>query len=799
MFERRLARVTDVENIEAVARETYFQTIPEDSYYKAVTMLIRDIAGEKRKRFLAHNLAAGKKQVYYLSMEFLLGRSLKTTLFNLGAAEDIEAILKPYGVTLDALYEFEPDAGLGNGGLGRLAACYLDALAHEGYLATGYCILYEFGMFRQKIVDGWQSEVADDWLPGGEIWLTPQPGRTVEVRFGGKIEESWTDGYHLVNHTGYTAVLAVPYDINITGYNSEGVSLLRAWRAKTPMGMDMESFNRGDYASAFYQSSIGEAISKVLYPNDNHIDGKMLRLRQQYFLCSAAIADICRRHLAVYGSLANFHEKNAIHINDTHPTLAIPELMRFLLDDCGYGWDISWDITKRAFAYTNHTVMREALETWEEGMLRTLLPRIHMIICEINRRFCQELYEQKFLNQDAITRMSIIGEHIVRMANLAVAGSHSINGVSALHSDIIKRETFNDFYEVYPDRFTNVTNGIASRRWLLGSNPGLTELIEECIGEDFADDMQKLSDLNRFLDDASVLERIEQSKRQNKERFARHVQRCYDITIDPDSIFDVHVKRLHEYKRQQMNALDIIATMQYLRDNPGADFVPRTYIFGAKAAPGYYMAKQIIKLICTLSDQIEKDPLLRKHIRVVFLEEYNVTTSELLMPASDISQQISLAGTEASGTGNMKLMLNGAITLGTLDGANVEILQMVGDENIRIFGMTAEEVAERRTQGYHPQNIYDKNPVIKRAVSSLIQDVFVQPFPDIYKMLTGTDYYMTLADFDSYRSTRDALAQDYRDRRLWNRMSLRNTAQSGFFCADRAVQDYARDIWGLWK
>jgi len=769
----------------------------EGVFYQAVALVVGDILYEKRKKFWASNLSAGKKQVYYLSMEFLLGRSLKNSLYNLGMNEIVEAALTTFDIRLENLYNWEPDAGLGNGGLGRLAACYLDGLAHENYLATGYCILYEFGIFKQHIIDGWQSELPDQWLPGGEVWLTPKTGYEVEIRFGGQVVESWEKGYHVMEHKNYTTVMAIPYDINIPGYHSPGTSMLRVWKAKNMSGMDMDSFNRGDYSSAFHQTSVGEAISKVLYPNDNHHEGKMLRLRQQYFLCAASVADIFRRHLSVYGTLANFAQKNAIHINDTHPTLAIPEMMRFLLDDCGFAWDAAWEIVHKVFAYTNHTVMREAMECWDEGMMRALLPRIYSIICEINRRFCLSLFEEKLVSQDTITQMAIVAHNQVRMAHLAVVGSHSVNGVSGLHSQILKDDVFHDFYTLTPEKFTNVTNGIASRRWLIQSNPSLTSLISDAIGKDFDKDLSSLSALNRFSKDKSFLDQLAASKRQNKVRFSKYVERKNGISLDPDSIFDVQVKRLHEYKRQQLNALEIISTYNYLLENPKASVTPRTFIFGAKAAPGYYMAKQIIKLICTLSKIIENDPVIREKMRVVFLEEYNVTLSELLMPASDISEQISLAGTEASGTGNMKLMLNGAVTLGTLDGANVEIRQQVGDKNIIIFGMTAQEVDAKRKSGYYPSKYYDSSPMIRQSVDTLLRGLGSESFPDIYSMLTQSDYYMTLADFEAYKIARNRAVSIYEDKYAWLEMSLRNIAQSGFFSADRAVSEYANTIWGL--
>lgn len=779
------------------ARDPY--SLPDEQYYQAAVYVIKDIEYEMRKKLWARNLASGKKQVYYLSMEFLLGRSLKNSIYNLGIAEEMKKALSAFDVKVEQLFELEPDAGLGNGGLGRLAACYMDALANENYLATGYCILYEFGIFKQKIIEGWQHELPDQWLPGGEVWLSSKPGYEVEVRFGGEVSEIWENGHHFMGHKNYSSVLAVPYDINIPGYQSDGISLLRVWRAKNMTGMNMDSFNQGDFAAAFLQSAQSEAISKVLYPNDNHTEGKILRLKQQYFLCCASVADICRRHMSVYGSFDNFHLKNAIHINDTHPTLAIAELMRFLLDDCGYGWDLSWNIIKNTFAYTNHTVMKEAMECWDESLFKGLLPRLYMIICEINRRFCEELSQNRFCNQDAISRMSIIGNHQIRMANLAVVGSHSVNGVSRLHSQILKDDVFRDFYAVMPEKFTNVTNGIASRRWLIQSNPSLTKLIGDTIGKGFDKDMSNLSKLMKYTNDNAFLDKLAASKHENKERFCKYIKKKTGILLDPSSIFDVQVKRLHEYKRQQLNVLDIIATYQYLKSNPNAEFTPRTYIFGAKAAPGYYVAKQIINLICKLSALIENDPVVREKMRVVFLEEYNVSLSELLMPASDISEQISLAGTEASGTGNMKLMLNGAVTIGTLDGANVEIHEQVGDENILIFGMTAKEVDECRAKGYNPRFYYSQDPVLKAATDLLVSGDYSNDFASLYDLLTKSDYYMTMADFDSYRKTRLRSAELYSDKYTWLRMSLVNIAKSGIFCADRSVREYAENIWGLDK
>ncbi|MEM1485077.1 glycogen/starch/alpha-glucan phosphorylase [Oscillospiraceae bacterium PP1C4] len=768
----------------------------DKAYYDALCRVIRKILSEGYKVFDAHNNARAEKKIYYMSMEFLMGRSLKNSLYNLDIHSAMTAALEELGVDVEKMYALEPDAGLGNGGLGRLAACYLDAMATKNLPAMGYSILYEYGIFKQRIIDGWQTETPDYWLPGGSVWLKVKPDRTVPVKFGGHIEEGWENGHHWMNHVDYQTVYAVPHDMYVAGFRSEGVGMLRLWKAKSP-GFDMESFNRGDYVNAIGASSMSEAISKVLYPNDNHTEGKTLRLKQQYFLVAASISDIVRRHITTYGTLDNFGQKNAIQINDTHPTLAIPELMRVLLDDCGYSWETSWEIVSRTFAYTNHTVMAEALEKWSEDIFRNLLPRIYQIVCEIDRRFCAQLREQYHYDQYDIDRMRVVYDFQVRMANLAVIASHSVNGVSALHSQIIKDSVFHDFYLLTPEKFKNVTNGIASRRWLYQSNPGLTGLLCDTIGDGWLKDMSHLKKFDAFAGDSSVLKRLAAVKKENKERFAKYVLETSGVAIDTDSIFDVQVKRLHEYKRQHLNALHILTQYLYLKEHPHAPFTPKTYIFGAKAAPGYFLAKQIIKFICTLRDMIEADPAVRDKLRIVFLENYSVTISELLMPASEISEQISLAGTEASGTGNMKLMLNGAITLGTLDGANVEIGECVQSDNILIFGMTTPQVSELKASGYNPNAYYEGNPTLRAAIDLLNSGLDGQQFPDIANSLRYNDPYMVLADFASYCDIQDHASRLYEDTGTWQRMSLRNIAASGYFCADRAIADYSKNIWHL--
>ena len=777
-----------------------FQTTPDDAsdqqVYEALTKIVVGILKAKRRHFTVKTHSAGNKKVYYLSMEFLMGRSLKTSLYNLEMINETIEMLKDFGISINGIYECEPDAGLGNGGLGRLAACYLDALAADGYHATGYSICYEYGIFKQKLDEGWQTELPDNWLPGGSAWLVPVPSKAVEVRFDGDLKEYWDNQYHCVTHENYTSVMAVPYDLFVSGYGSEAVSKLRLWKAEVP-SFDMTMFNKGDYSKALGLNIMSQAITKVLYPNDNHAEGKSLRLRQQYFLCAASIGDIVNQHMGVYGTLDNLHEKVAIHINDTHPTLAIPELMRVLLDDCGYSWDKAWYIVQHTFAYTNHTVMPEALEKWDCNLLKSVTPRIFAIIIEINERYCRQLWE-KYGDEAKVSRMSIVENNKVKMATLCVHACHHVNGVAKIHSEIIKRETFKDEYEYTPEKFTNVTNGIAYRRWLYQSNEGLTELLREKIGSGFLKDASGLAKLNSFKDDKEVLERLAKIKLDNKNRFAKYVKNEYGVALNTASIFDVQVKRLHEYKRQQLNALNIIAEYNYLKENPDADFTPKTYIFAAKAAPGYYMAKQIIKLIWNISQELRKDKKLNEKLSVIFLEDYCVTLSEILMPAADISEQISLAGTEASGTGNMKLMINGAVTLGTMDGANVEIHEQVGDENIIIFGMNVDEVNARKSN-YKPIDIYNSNGVVKSAVDRLQSGINGEQFGEIAGSLKNADTYMALADFDSYQKAQKYASECYNDKMKWQRMSLANIANAGIFSADRSVEDYARDIWGLKK
>ncbi len=774
-----------------------------EQMYKAAAMTVKDILTAKRADYKNKVNESGSKRVYYMCMEFLLGRSLKTNLCNLGLAEEYRAALASLGFELDDLYECEPDAGLGNGGLGRLAACFMDSLSSLDYAATGFSICYEYGLFKQMSVDGMQIELPDVWLPGGEVWLTPRTDRIFKVRMGGHVKEEWKDGHLEIRYEDCDEIEAVPYDMMISGADSDAVSRLRLWKARDIQNFNMGLFTQGQYTRALEESTNAEIISKVLYPSDNHTEGKLLRLSQQYFLVSASVQSIVRDHMAVYGTLENFAEKVAIHINDTHPALCIPELMRIFIDDYFFSWDHAWDIVLRTVSYTNHTVMPEALETWNEDLFRLKLPRIYMIVKEINERFCRDAWQNFPGNWNRISGMSVIGYGQVRMANLSVIGSHSVNGVSKLHSDILKNATFKDFYRMYPERFDNVTNGIAHRRWLCYSNPKLAELLDSCIGPEYRKEPERLCEFAKFADDAGVLEAIRGIKHQNKVSFANHLMKKTGKSIDTHSVFDVQIKRLHEYKRQLLNALNIIGLYLDLKENPDIEMQPQTFIFGAKAAPGYQMAKQIIKLLCYISRDIDQNPRIREKLQVVFLEDYNVSLAEALIPAAEISEQISLAGKEASGTGCMKLMMNGALTIGTLDGANVEMLAAAGEDNMFIFGLNSQEVDELWTRGYHAASYYGNNERLKRIVNHLHVGFAGESFSDIAMyLLSGygiADPYMCLADFESYRQTHEEMIAAYADKQRWNRMSLMNIASSGHFAADRSVEEYASRIWNLKK
>lgn len=784
--------------------EHHFGVQPENStleqFYRASIMVIQDILIEKRRKIVEDQKNQKARTVYYLCMEFLIGRSLKNNLFNLGIMNEFIDAVKELGFSFSEIFASEPDSGLGNGGLGRLAACFLDAAASLGYPVNGYTIRYDFGIFRQKIVDGWQTELPDLWLQGGDIWLSPRVDEAVTVKFDGNVKEYWNEEGHHIEHLDYNSVLAIPYDMMISGYENTSISLLRLWKA-TNSEIDINQFNQGNYLNAIQQKAMAEVISNVLYPSDNHIEGKSLRLRQQYFLVSASVQDIIRKHLNIYGTISNLSEKVVIHINETHPALAIPELMRILLDEYHYSWEDAWNMITKIFAYTNHTVMSEALEVWPEDIFKRILPRIYQVVHEINARLRNHLNE---LCEDwnKITQMAIINSGQIHMANLCIYSCFSINGVSKIHSNIIKNSLFRNYSELFPSKFLNITNGITIRRWLCQSNPLLYNYITELIGPGFETSPQKFENLLKYSDNYEVFNRLAEIKRINKIRFADYIKGTTNISVNIDSIFDVQAKRLHEYKRQLLNALHILYLYDKLKNNPNTPFHPRTFIFSAKAAPGYHMAKQIIRLICCIANEINQDKQIGDKLKVVFLEDYRVTLAEIMMPAAEISEQISLAGTEASGTGNMKLMINGAITLGTLDGANVEISEAVGDDNILIFGLRTDEVETMKHNGYYPSNYYN-NPNISRLIERLISGVSGVSFEDIASSLIGQngrgDPYMVLADFESYCQIHEEAAFRYSNPNRWNKMSLINIASAGRFASDRAISEYSNWIWKIDK
>ena len=771
--------------------------------FKACAMVLRDIMSGHQIETSNHVWEAQGRQVHYLSLEFLMGRSLEKNAYNLGLLDTLTQVLEDLGFSAADLFETEPDAGLGNGGLGRLAACYLDSMTTLEIPATGYSICYELGIFKQKIIDGKQVELADNWLGLGDAWLIAKMDEAEEVRFGGRIVDHWVDGHNKPEHVGYTTVLAIPRDMEIAGYKTNHTNTLRLWDAKSPVPVDMSLYSRGEYLKAVEQQAMAEVIAKVLYPDDNHYEGKSLRLKQQYFFVSATAQSIVRQHRAQYGTLRNFHQKHVIQINDTHPTLVIPELMRILLDVEGYSWDEAWHIVTNTVCYTNHTVLAEALERWPQNLIESLLPRIWEILKEIAARYQRQLEGYFGGDMNRVSRMAIIWGGEVRMANLCVCACSAVNGVSALHSDILKRDVFHDAYLRQPDQFKNVTNGIDHRRWLSQINPKLDALIRECTGSDaYLLHPESISGLEKYKDDSAVLDRLESIKQENKRRFAGYVARESGIILNTDAIFDVQVKRLHEYKRQLLNVLHIVCLYQQLRDDPNMDFTPQTFLFGAKAAPGYHVAKQIIQLINSLAAQINADPVCKDKLQVVFLENYRVSLAEKLMPASELSEQISTAGKEASGTGNMKFMMNGALTIGTLDGANVEMHQQLGDENIFLFGLTADQVEERRRQGYRSLDYYQQDPVLKRVLDQISAGFSDgRAYTDLTnRLLFGggggiADEYMLLADFDSYCQAHRRSLEVYKDRRAWDQKSLINIARSGIFAADRSIRDYARDLW----
>ena len=769
----------------------------DDQVFQATAIVIREIMS---RLLAAENPTRAEKEVHYMSMEFLMGRSLMKNAFNLGISEAITGALEDMGHNATDIFEREPDAGLGNGGLGRLAACYMDSMATLGLEATGYSICYELGMFKQKFENGKQIETADDWRSAAESWLVARPEDAVEVRFGGHISPRWDKlGRYHAEYTDYTAVIAVPRDMLIVGYGGKEVNILRLWEAHSPNSLDMYLFSSGKYVKSMEQRTMAEVVTKVLYPADDHIEGKTLRLKQQYFFVSATAQDIVRKHLEKWGDIRSFAEHHTIQINDTHPTLIIPELMRLFMDEYGLGWDEAWEIVRNSVAYTNHTVMSEALEKWPQDLVQNLLPRLWEIMCEINRRWCD--YLTASFGQDArVGKNLIIRDGQVHMANMCLAACYKINGVSRLHGDILKRDLFNDIYTLRPERFTHVTNGIDHRRWLAQINPGLHSLVCDLLGsDDYLVKPERLGELRQYASDSQVRRRVGEIKRENKLRFAEFARRNDGFALNTDAIVDVQIKRLHEYKRQLLCAMSITSMQLKLRDNPNMDFLPRTFVFGAKAAAGYKTAKLIIELLLSMANDINNDPACKGKLQVYFVENYRVSAAEAIIPAAQVSEQISTAGKEASGTGCMKLMMNGAVTIGTLDGANVEMYERLGDENMFLFGLHTEEIEALRRKGYDPAAIYRADPEIQR-----IFDRFSQGFSDgksysdlVSALLYGGDQYMLLADYRAYADCQKRLYARIGDSDELARLAIMNTAESGIFAADRAIEEYARNIWML--
>ena len=776
------------------------QDATEKQIYRALCTVVRELLAEKNRLFQNRCAKEEKKEVYYMSMEFLVGTSLRNNLYNLGIEQEYRDFLAQVGISIDHLYAMEPDAGLGNGGLGRLASCYMDAATGLGYPVTGCSIRYEFGIFRQKIVDGWQMEFPDNWLEMGDVWLRTREDDAVEVKFGGEVREWMDNGRFKVAQVGYQSVIAVPHDMFISGYDSDAANRLILWSAKLPQSFDMAAFSRGDYVRALERNAMAETISKVLYPADDHIQGKRLRLKQQYLLVSASLQSILKKHYRKYHTYANLADKLAIHINDTHPALCVPELMRLLIDEHDFGWDEAWEITCNTLSYTNHTVMSEALERWSVDLFREQLPRVYSICVEINRRLIERLCAVYPNDRGKINYMAVIANNEVRMANLCLAACHAVNGVSKLHTDILRNGIFRDYCQITPDRFLNVTNGIAYRRWLCQSDPLLTDYLTGLIGNGFQRDARELEKLMKYEDDDKVLAELRRIKRKNKERLAKLIEEQNGIRVDPDSIFDIQIKRLHEYKRQLLNILHVLYLYNQIKKNPDAPFVPRTFIFAAKASAGYIRAKQIISLIVAVSNYINADPQVRDKLKVVFIEDYKVSLAEIIIPAADISEQISVAGKEASGTGNMKLMINGAVTIGTLDGANVEIHEQVGDDNIFLFGMKAHEVEALWQRGYDPNEFLTDE--LREVLDMLTSGILGQRFDDLVDSLLTkrfgvADAYMTVADFADYVRAQKLVSETYLDQKKFARMSLVNIAKAGIFSSDRSVREYAEKIWDL--
>ena len=791
----------------------HFGKVMEDAtpqmIYTACALTARDKIMEKWAVSHKQVKKEGSKKLYYLSFEFLMGRLLCTNVLNLMQTDTYTNVLKDLGYELSDIAELENDAGLGNGGLGRLAACFIDSLTTLDMPAYGCTIRYEYGLFKQKIIDGYQVELPDPWLEHGNAWEVARPEETVQVKIGGYVTSNWVDGKLICTTENAQTIMAVPYDVPLVGYNSKIVNKLRLWSARSPQHIDFERFNMGDWSGAMESQNLAKAISDVLYPDDSTVDGRKLRLKQQYFLVSATLQWILKEFEDRNGSdWSKLPDKIVIHINDTHPTMAIPEMMRLLMDEKGLGWDEAWGIVTRVFAYTNHTVLSEALERWPLDMFKEVVPRVFMIVEEMNNRLMRRLEEFYPGDHAKHKYMAIISDNQVFMANICLASCFAVNGVSKLHTQILKDDIFADYYRMNPNSFYAITNGITFRRWVANCNPALTELISSKIGKDWIKDASSLKELAKYATDKKFQKDFEKIKRDNKVKLAEYIKEHNGIEVNPDSIFDVQSKRLHEYKRQMMNVLHIIAEYNRIKENPSYNYYPKTYIFGAKAAPAYTRAKLIIKLINSVADMVNNDPDINGKIKVVFLENYSVSIAEKLIVAADVSEQISTAGKEASGTGNMKFMLNGAVTCGTLDGANVEMLEQVGEDNIYIFGLKEDEVAARVRYGGDEEvkTIYASNNVLRRALESLIDGTLVPGahnlFKDLYQTLLFGDYgypdtYMVLRDFEDYMKTQEQISIDYQNREEWLKKAIMNTAMAGFFSSDRTIQEYSDNIWHL--
>ena len=745
-----------------------------------------------------------KKMVYYMSMEFLMGRALGNNMINLLCYDDVRETLEELGLDLNLIEDQEPDAALGNGGLGRLAACFLDSLATLGYPAYGCGIRYRYGMFKQKIENGYQVEVPDNWLKYGNPFEIKRDEYAVEVKFGGYVDVEMHNGRQKFVQKGYQSVRAVPYDMPIVGYGNHIVNTLRIWDAEAINNFNLDSFDKGEYQKAVEQENLARTICEVLYPNDNHMAGKELRLKQQYFFISASVQRAIAKYKETHDDIRKFHEKVTFQLNDTHPTVAVAELMRILVDEEGLEWDEAWEITRKTCAYTNHTIMAEALEKWPIELFSRLLPRVYQIVEEINRRFVIEIQNKYPGDQEKIRKMAILYDGQVRMAHLAIAGSYSVNGVARLHTDILKKRELKDFYEMMPEKFNNKTNGITQRRFLLHGNPLLASWVTDKIGDDWITNLDHLKHLKVYVDDEKCQQEFMNIKYQNKVRLAKYIKEHNGIDVDPRSIFDCQVKRLHEYKRQLMNILHVMYLYNEIKAHPDMDIVPRTFIFGAKAAAGYYTAKLTIKLINAVADKINNDPSINGKIKVVFIEDYRVSNAELIFAAADVSEQISTASKEASGTGNMKFMLNGALTLGTMDGANVEIVEEVGKENAFIFGLSADQVMEYEKNGnYNPRDVYNNNQDVRQVLTQLVNGFYSPENPELFRALYDAllekDTYFTLLDFDSYKEAHNRIDAAYRDEEHWARTAMLQTASAGKFSSDRTIEEYAKEMWHLEK